>query len=209
MASRRRIGLFVLVNGRSSTTPTQVHHRELPLIARSPRQLASGNARSRPGGSLPAWRVLARALALPPLMCAALLCGIAPRADAATYSIDASAGSGGTISPSETILVAEGTDQTFTITPDAHYHVADVLVDGASVGAVTTYTFTNVTANHTIAASFGIDQYTLTVSLAGNGTGSVARSPNQASYGWGSVVQLTATPGAGSNFTAWSGAASG
>ena len=44
----------------------------------------------------------------------------------------------------------------FTITPVAGYHVADVLVDGASAGAITGYTFTNVTANHTIAASFAI-----------------------------------------------------
>ena len=47
-----------------------------------------------------------------------------------------------------------GDDQSFTITPDSGYQVADVLVDGASVGAVTSYTFTNVQANHTIAASF-------------------------------------------------------
>ena len=57
-----------------------------------------------------------------------------------------------------------GANQSFTITPDAGYHVADVLVDGSSVGAVTSYTFTNVTANHTIAASFAIDTYTITAS---------------------------------------------
>ena len=55
------------------------------------------------------------------------------------------------------MAVNYGADQAFTITPDACYHVADVLVDGVSVGAVTSYTFTNVTANHTIAASFAID----------------------------------------------------
>ena len=53
------------------------------------------------------------------------------------------------------MTVNYGANQTFTITPDAGYHVADVLVDGASVGAVTSYTFTNVTADHTISASFG------------------------------------------------------
>ena len=63
-----------------------------------------------------------------------------------------------------------GASQTFTITPAANYHVADVLVDGASVGAVTSYTFTNVTANHTIAASFAIDTYTITASAGANGT---------------------------------------
>jgi hypothetical protein len=50
-----------------------------------------------------------------------------------------------------------GSNQTFTITPDPNHHVLDVLVDGVSVGAVTSYTFTNVTAAHTIAASFAID----------------------------------------------------
>ena len=48
--------------------------------------------------------------------------------------------------------------------------MADVLVDGVSVGAVTSYTFTNVTANHTIAASFAIDTYTITASAGANGT---------------------------------------
>ena len=51
-----------------------------------------------------------------------------------------------------------GADQTFTITPDANYHVADVEVDGASVGAVDTYAFSNVTENHTINASFAEDE---------------------------------------------------
>ena len=62
--------------------------------------------------------------------------------------------------PSGAPTVNYGADQTFTITPATGYHVADVLVDGVSVGAVTSYTFTNVTANHTIAASFAIDTYT-------------------------------------------------
>src|SRR5204862_73849 len=112
-----------------------------------------------------------------------------------TFPITATAGPGGSIAPSGTTVVNYGSGQSYTITPALHYHVPDVLVDGASVGAVASYTFTNVTADHTIAASFAIDTYTLTVSLAGNGTGSVARSPNQATYPWGSTVQLTATPG--------------
>ena len=62
-----------------------------------------------------------------------------------------------------------GDDQSFTITPDSGYQVADVLVDGASVGAVTSYTFTNVQANHTIAASFqlpGVDPTVENVTLS-------------------------------------------
>ena len=50
--------------------------------------------------------------------------------------------------------MTHGSGQTYTITPAAGYKVADVLVDGKSVGALTTYTFTNVTASHTISATF-------------------------------------------------------
>src|SRR5439155_6200572 len=66
-------------------------------------------------------------------------------------TIAASAGTGGSISPSGAVNLDCGTNQSFTIAADPCYSVADVLVDGVSVGAVTSYTFTNVTANHTIA----------------------------------------------------------
>ncbi len=59
-----------------------------------------------------------------------------------------------------------GSNQTFTITPNTRYHVVNVLVDGSSVGAVTTYTFSNITANHTISATFS-NTYNLTVTKAG------------------------------------------
>jgi uncharacterized repeat protein (TIGR02543 family) len=72
------------------------------------------------------------------------------------YTITASAGSDGSISPSGEVIVNEGNNQTFTITANSSYHITDVLVDGNSVGAVSSYTFSNVTANHTIAASFDI-----------------------------------------------------
>src|SRR5258706_6734 len=86
-----------------------------------------------------------------------------------TYTITATAGADGAISPSGAVSVNSGASQAFTITPDAAHHVADVLVDGSSVGAVTSYTFTNVTATHTIAASFAIDTYTITASAGANG----------------------------------------
>jgi hypothetical protein len=73
---------------------------------------------------------------------------------AVTYTITASAGSGGSISPSGAVTVGSGSDQSFTIAADPGYSIADVLVDGSSVGAVTSHTFTNVTADHTISASF-------------------------------------------------------
>jgi hypothetical protein len=74
-----------------------------------------------------------------------------------TFEIAASAGVGGSIAPAGTVGVSYGSDQAFIITPDAGYHVADVLVDGASLGAVISYTFTHVEADHTISASFAID----------------------------------------------------
>ena len=70
------------------------------------------------------------------------------------YTITASAGSGGSISPTGEVTVSGGNTQAFTITPDSWYNVSDVLVDGVSQGAVSTYTFNNVTADHTIAAQF-------------------------------------------------------
>jgi len=72
-----------------------------------------------------------------------------------SYTIAATAGANGSISPSGNVSVTHGDDAMFTITPDGGYVVADVLVDNVSVGAVTTYTFDDVTAPHTIAASFG------------------------------------------------------
>lgn len=70
------------------------------------------------------------------------------------YTITASAGLNGSISPSGSVTVNQGSDKSFTITPDTGYSIDDVLVDGSSVGAVSSYTFTNVTQNHTISATF-------------------------------------------------------
>ena len=73
---------------------------------------------------------------------------------APTYTITASAGIYGNISPNGAVTVPAGGNLTFTITPDAYYSIVDVKVDGVSVGAVDSYTFSNVSANHTISASF-------------------------------------------------------
>lgn len=70
------------------------------------------------------------------------------------HTIKASSDSNGSISPSERVSVRHGRDQSFTITPDKGYEIAKVLVDGKSVGAVESYTFKNVTKNHTIEAIF-------------------------------------------------------
>ena len=70
------------------------------------------------------------------------------------YTIKATAGTGGSISPSGSVSVREGRDQTFTITPDKGYAVANVKIDGKSIGAVKSYTFENVRRTHTIEVIF-------------------------------------------------------
>ena len=70
------------------------------------------------------------------------------------YDIYATANRGGSISPSGSVKVASGGDKTFTFKPKAGYELVDVLVDGESVGAVSSYTFRDVKADHTIKAIF-------------------------------------------------------
>lgn len=76
----------------------------------------------------------------------------------ASYEISATAGANGTITPSGTINVNCGAAQTFTFTAEAGYAVADVLVNGVSVGALSTYTFEDVTEDQTIVVNF--EEYT-------------------------------------------------
>jgi hypothetical protein len=118
------------------------------------------------------------------------------------FNITVNQGLHGTIVPGTT-SVTLGSSQSFNISPDVGYHVADVLVDGLSVGAVTSYLFTNVIADHTLAATFVQNEYILIVSVVGSG--SVASSPSQSSYHYGDMVQLTATPIDGWSFLGWSG----
>ncbi len=85
-------------------------------------------------------------------------------------TITASAGPNGTISPTGSVSVLSGAYKKFTFTPNAGYRVADVLVDGVSVGARTSYTFNSVTSDHTISASFTLDVYTITATADVNGS---------------------------------------
>ena len=70
------------------------------------------------------------------------------------YTITVSTGAHGSISPFGSVTVNQGSDKLFTITPDTGYTIDDVLVDGSSVGAVSSYTFTNITETHNISATF-------------------------------------------------------
>jgi uncharacterized repeat protein (TIGR02543 family) len=107
-----------------------------------------------------------------------------------TLTIAATAGTHGSISPLENVKVLFGSDQAFTITPDLGYHILDLLVDGISAGTPTSYSFTNVRANHSIAASFSINTYTITATAALHG--SIAPSGSvSANYGSSSSFLIT------------------
>jgi hypothetical protein len=87
------------------------------------------------------------------------------------YTITATAGPDGSISPSGSVFVDAGASQIFTITPNTGYRIVDVKVDNISEGPISSYTFTNVTANHTISASFAINTYTISGTVAFNASG--------------------------------------
>ena len=101
-----------------------------------------------------------------------------------TYSITAGAGAGGSISNLGSLAVPTGMNQSYTIIPANGYSIASVLVDGVSVGNVNTYTFTNVTAPHTISVTFAspvsapIITQTLTTLDRRSGGGSVQNQVN-------------------------------
>lgn len=85
----------------------------------------------------------------------------------ASYTINATAGTGGSIQPAGNVVVGGGQSRSFTIRANGGYSIADVIVDGVSQGPVSRYTFTNVTANHTIRAIFG---RVISASAGANGT---------------------------------------
>lgn len=88
---------------------------------------------------------------------------------AALFTITATAGNGGNITPSGVTNMGYNGSQSYTISANAGYHISDVFVDGISVGAVSSYSFNNVTANHSIYAAFEANEYTITVTQPANG----------------------------------------
>ena len=111
------------------------------------------------------------------------------------YTITATAGSNGTITPAGVTNMIHNGNLTYTITPAAGYHIADVYVDGASVGAVSSYNFTNVTANHTIHAMFAANEYTITVNQPAHGT----ITPGTMAVAHGATPTFVITPAIGYN----------
>jgi hypothetical protein len=85
------------------------------------------------------------------------------------FTILATAGTHGAIAPSGAVAVDYGADQSFTITPNPSYHVDSLVVDGAPVPPGTGYTFTHVTAAHTIHAAFAFDDFVITASAGAHG----------------------------------------
>lgn len=111
-----------------------------------------------------------------------------------TFTIIATAATNGSISPSGTVKVNHGADQTFVITPAEGYTIKDIIVDGESVGAVSTYTFDKVVANHTISASFEMKVFTITAKATENGTISPS---GEVKVNYGATVVFTITPSPG------------
>ena len=108
-----------------------------------------------------------------------LVGGLEPGNATPSYSISASAGNGGSISPNGIVNVIQGGNQAFTITANAGFEITDVLVNGTSVGAISTYTFSNVQANQTISVSFDeVDLPTFIISASAAIGGSISPSGN-------------------------------
>lgn len=85
------------------------------------------------------------------------------------YSINASAETGGTISPTGVSNVNHGSSKLYTVSPSTGYDIFDILVDNVSVGKGPTYNFTNITGPHTIVAKFTIQKFTITATAATSG----------------------------------------
>lgn len=112
----------------------------------------------------------------------------------ATYTITATAGTGGSISPSGSASVTEGDSKTFTITANLGYTIADVKVDGSSIGASSTFTFNSVSSSHSISATFAsaasLSAGGVTFGDGGSGT---LKSGNVTKSGYGITVSMPVT----------------
>jgi hypothetical protein len=109
------------------------------------------------------------------------------------HTIVASDDGNGSISPKGNVTVNEGNNQNFTITPNPGYRIADVRVDGKSVGARSTYEFPNVTGSHTISASFAVNTFTITATAGSNG--SITPGTVTVAQGSGQTFTITANSG--------------
>ncbi len=110
------------------------------------------------------------------------------------FYITATAGENGNISPSGKVMVDYGQSMIFTITPDNGYHIKDVTVDGVSQGAINSYTFSNVTQDHTISASFEQDQPSIFTITATSTQGGTIMPSGQVEVNAGDSITFTIKP---------------
>ena len=116
-----------------------------------------------------------------------------------TLTVISSAGANGEIAPSGVTVVNYGSNQTFTATPARGYRVDKWSLDGNDVVIdATTYTLSNIIVSHTVEVTFIPIEYTLDVTIVGNGT--VSKSPDKATYHYGEEVTLAVAADAGWTF---------
>lgn len=97
-------------------------------------------------------------------------CGKIEMAAIQQFTIAASSGNGGRIEPSGNVVAEEGADQAFLIYADTGYQITDLLIDGVSIGPTDSYSFSNVTADHSIEASFEPRTFSITATASSGGT---------------------------------------
>ena len=112
----------------------------------------------------------------------------------ATFVITPTAGANGTITPSTPQTVNYGASAAFTIMPNTGYVIDDVRVDGVSQGAIASYTFSNVTANHTIEATFKVATFVITPTAGAHGT-ITPGTPQTVNYGASAAFTITPNTG--------------
>lgn len=121
-----------------------------------------------------------------------------------TFAITATAGTGGSISPSGSTSVTQGSNQTYTVTVNSGYKISDVKVDGSSVGAVSSYTFSSVTSAHTISVTFAsaASLSAGSATLGDNGSGTLNSGVTKSGYGVTASLPVTASYVSGTTVTA-------
>ncbi len=109
-----------------------------------------------------------------------------------TFTVTVIQSTNGQISPG-TLIANYDSNTIFTISASNGYHITDVVVDGISQGAIALYTFTNIQTAHNITASFGINQYIITVTVGVYGSSNLASQ----TVNWGTSLNFVLTPNPG------------
>jgi uncharacterized repeat protein (TIGR02543 family) len=125
-----------------------------------------------------------------------------------TYTVTASAGVNGSITPTGTSTVPYGANHCYTITPSSGYVIDRILVDGSAVTSATSFCFNSINANHTISVTFKVPTTTYTLSVSAP-NGSYTLNPAGGIYDANTVVTVTANPSSPCyTFSGWTGSVS-